>query len=165
LIRRVAAGDAALLRDIRLRALRSDPASFGSTYERELAFDPDRWVEWAYEDSRGDTYTTLLALDDEEALGIVTAARDQDDPTLYHVYAMWVAPEARRRGLGRRLLEELETWVRASGGQTSQLSVTSSAAAAKRLYESAGYVPDGQIEESRHTPGLLHVSLRKQLTD
>ena len=107
----------------------------------------------------------MLALDGDQAVGIVTAARDDDDPTLYHVYAMWVAPEARRRGLGRRLLDELEAWMRSSGGQTSQLSVTTGAAAAQRLYESAGYVPDGQVEESRHTPGLLHVSLRKRLLD
>jgi ribosomal protein S18 acetylase RimI-like enzyme len=77
---------------------------------------------------------------------------------------MWVAPEARGSGLGRRLLDELEAWMRASGGETSHLSVTTQAAAAQRLYESAGYVPDGRVEESRHTPGLLHVSLRKRLT-
>jgi len=154
-----------LLRDVRLRALRSDPASFGSTYERELAFDTARWDEWAADDSRGDAYSTLLALAGDEAVGIVTGARDDDDPTLFHVYAMWVAPATRKQGLGRRLLEELEAWMRSSGGLTAQLSVTTKAAAAQRFYESAGYVPDGEVEESRHTPGLLHISLCKRLVD
>lgn len=77
---------------------------------------------------------------------------------------MWVAPEARGTGLARRLLDELEAWMRVSGGKTAHLSVTTDAEAAQRLYESAGYAPDGQAEESHHTPGLLHVSLRKSLT-
>lgn len=151
------------MRDVRLRALRSDPASFGSTYERELAFEPGRWDEWAAEGSEGELYSTLLALAGDEAVGIVTGARDDDDPVLFHVYSMWVAPEARRTGLGRRLLAELEAWMRASGGETSQLSVTTEAAAAQRLYESAGYEPDGEVEESRHMPELVHISLRKCL--
>jgi ribosomal protein S18 acetylase RimI-like enzyme len=162
-IRRIRTGDAALLRDVRLRALQTDPASFGSTYERELAFDGARWDEWASGDSKGGIDATLLALEGDEAVGIVTGARDEHNPALFHVYAMWVAPEARRTGLGRRLLDELEAWMRASGGTTSQLSVTTEAEAAQRLYESAGYVPDGEVEESRHTPGLMHVSLRKRL--
>lgn len=151
------------MRAVRLRALESDPSSFGSTHERELAFDAARWDEWASEDSAGGLYSTLLALAGDEAIGIVTGARDDDDPALFHVYAMWVAPEARGRGLGRRLLDELESWMRLSGGKTSHLSVTTEAAAAHRLYESAGYVPDGEVEESRHTPGVLHISLRKPL--
>ena len=157
------AGDAALLRDVRLRALQSDPASFGSTYERELAFEPARWDKRAAEGADGDDFATVLALDGDAAVGIVSAARDEDEPSLFHVYAMWVAPEARRRGLGRRLLEALEGWMLAAGGTTSQLSVTTEAAAAQRLYASAGYEPDGEVEESGHTPSLVHVSLRKRL--
>ena len=29
--------------------------------------------------------------------------------------------------------------------------------------DEAGYEPDGEVEESPHTPGLVHVSLRKRL--
>lgn len=151
------------MRDVRLRALRSDPASFGSTYERELGFEPARWEEWAASNAEGDVCATLLALSGGQAVGIVTGSRDDDDPALFHVYAMWVAPEARRRGVARRLLDEIETWIRDSGGETSQLSVTGDATAAQHLYESAGYAPDGSVEESRHTRGLMHIGLRKRL--
>jgi ribosomal protein S18 acetylase RimI-like enzyme len=146
-----------------LRALQTDPASFGSTHERELAFEPARWEEWAAGDAEGGLHSTLLALSGDPAVGIVTGARDDDEAELFHVYSMWVAPEARRGGLGRRLLTEIEAWMRDSGGKTVQLSVTNEAVAAQRLYESAGYLPDGGVEESRHTPGLVHISLRKQL--
>ena len=74
---------------------------------------------------------------------------------------MWVAPEARGRGVGRRLLAEIEAWIASCGGVTVQLSVTNEAAAARRLYEAAGYEADGAVEDSPHTPGVLHTSLTK----
>ena len=165
-VRRVGPQDGQLLRTVRLRALQTDPASFGSTYEREAAFERADWDEWADEHATGASGATLLALGGPEPVGIVTGRRDGDDDDeagLFHVYAMWVAPEARRDGVGRRLLAEIEAWMTSAGAVVSQLSVTSEAAAARRLYESAGYAPDGEVEESPHTPGLLHVSLRKQL--
>lgn len=77
---------------------------------------------------------------------------------------MWVAPELRRQGIGRGLLDEIETWITSCGGKVAQLSVTDAAAPARRLYESVGYKADGVSVESRHTPGLVEVSLRKQLS-
>jgi ribosomal protein S18 acetylase RimI-like enzyme len=162
-VRRVGPQDGQLLRAVRLRALETDPASFGSTHEREAAFERADWDEWADEDAAGDSGATLVALRGLVPIGLVTGARDDDEAKLFHVYAMWVAPEARRDGVGRRLLAEIEMWMTSNGAAVSQLSVTSEADAARRLYESAGYEPDGEVEESPHTPGLLHVSLRKPL--
>jgi ribosomal protein S18 acetylase RimI-like enzyme len=148
---------------VRLRALETDPTSFGSTYERAAAFERTDWDEWADEDAAGETGATLVALRGPEPVGIVTGRRDDHEAGLFHVYAMWVAPEARRDGVGRRLLAEIEAWMTSCGAAVSQLSVTSEAAAARHLYESSGYEPDGEVEESPHTPGLVHVSLRKRL--
>ena len=46
-VRRISPDDAELLRVVRLRALETDPLSFGSTYEREAAYPDERWREWA----------------------------------------------------------------------------------------------------------------------
>jgi ribosomal protein S18 acetylase RimI-like enzyme len=94
---------------------------------------------------------------------MVAAYRDEDDRRLFHVVAMWVAPEARRVGIGRLLLGEIEAWIRACGGTSVQLFVTDAASAARQLYVSAGYERDGVQVESRHTPGLVEVSLTKGL--
>jgi ribosomal protein S18 acetylase RimI-like enzyme len=110
-----------------------------------------------------DAEATLLAFLDKDAVGLVAAFRDEEMPTLFHVVAMWVAPEARGHGLGRQLLTELEAWISSSGGELVQLSVTNEADAAQRLYKTAGYEPDGTVEESPHTQGVLHTSLRKRL--
>ncbi len=91
------------------------------------------------------------------------SVRDEEDPEAFHVFAMWVAPEARGQGLGRRLVDEIEAWVRSVGGRAVRLSVTDQAEAAAALYRSAGYEPDGRRDESRHTAGLLEIHLRKRL--
>jgi GNAT superfamily N-acetyltransferase len=94
---------------------------------------------------------------------MVAAYRDESERQLFHIIAMWVAPEVRRAGIGRLLLNEIEGWIRSVGGTAAQLSVTTAASAARQLYVSAGYEPDGDQADSGHTPGLVEVSLTKKL--
>ena len=162
-VERVRPADGPAIREVRLRALASDPASFGSNYEREAAFPQEEWTEWAEGDASGDEMATFLARRGTEPVGMIAAYRDETDGALFHVVAMWVAPEVRREGIGRRLLAEIERWIVSSGGTAVQLSVTDAAPAARRLYEGAGYAADGHRSESRHTPGLVEISLRKPL--
>jgi ribosomal protein S18 acetylase RimI-like enzyme len=162
-VRRIRSGDAALLRDVRLRALAVDPESFSSTHEREAAFGEERWRSWAEANAAGNEGTTLLALRGREAVGLITSVRNDDEMSRYDIYAMWVAPGFRGLGVGRRLLDEIEAWARAARAKTLQLSVTDRAEAAQALYRSAGFEPNGQRTESHHTPGLVEIDLVKRL--
>ena len=60
------------------------------------------------------------------------------------VKRMWVAPEARRRGLGRRLLAALEGAARAAGHDRVVLDTSARQPEGRALYLAAGYaeVPD-----------------------
>ena len=163
-IRRVAVAEGPVVKEVRLRSLATDPSSFASTYAREAAFAEDEWSDWAAGDASGDEKTTLLAMRGRDPVGLVAAYRDERERNTFHVVAMWVAPEARGGGIGRRLLGEIEAWVSSSGGTCVQLRVADGALAARRLYEAAGYRPDGECSESPHTPEISLVSLRKQLS-
>ena len=145
------------------RSLATDPSSFISTFAREAAFAEEEWTEWAAGDASGDEKSTLFALQSGEPVALVAAYRDEVQRSLFHVVAMWVAPEVRREGIGRRLLDEIEAWIVASGGTCVQLSVADQAVAAIRLYDVAGYRADGERSESPHTPGVGLMRLRKQL--
>ncbi|MGI5208034.1 GNAT family N-acetyltransferase [Spirillospora sp. CA-108201] len=57
------------------------------------------------------------------------------------VYAMAVAPDARRRGLGRRVLRALLGWGSEQGCERAYLVVVERNAPARALYESEGFVP------------------------
>lgn len=52
---------------------------------------------------------------------------------------MWIAESARGLGLGRRLMEELETLARRSGASVARLETNSVLAEAITMYRSAGY--------------------------
>jgi ribosomal protein S18 acetylase RimI-like enzyme len=162
-IRRIEASEAPVVKAVRLRSLATDPSSFASTYAREAAFAEDEWTDWAAGDAAGIEKTTLFAMGLREPIGLVAAYRDDVEANLFHVIAMWVAPEARRQGIGRRLLTEIEEWIVSAGGEWVQLSVADQAAAAIGLYDAAGYRPDGERSGSAHTPGVNLLSLRKQL--
>ena len=164
-VTRVEPTDWLLLRELRLRALETDPSSYQSTYECEAAYSEQQWRDWAAEDSVGDEYATLIARQGEQSVGMVAAYRDEADKRLFRIVAMWVAPDMRRSGIGRLLLRAIETWIRSCGGTAAQLSVTTAASAARHLYASEGYEPDGGRAESGHTAGLVEVSLTKQLAD
>jgi ribosomal protein S18 acetylase RimI-like enzyme len=56
-----------------------------------------------------------------------------------------VSPTARGRGVGRVLLEAAEQRARAAGAVKLSLRVLSTNAAARRLYERAGYVVEGRL--------------------
>ena len=55
------------------------------------------------------------------------------------VKRMWVAPEARGRGLGRRLLGELERYARDNGVEVLHLETNRTLGEAIQLYRSSGY--------------------------
>ena len=161
IIRRIGRSEGGMLGEVRLRALETDPGSFGSTCAREAAFEESVWAaERAARSSVGDEIATYIAISDGQAVGIVTVSRDAQGQGAFVVTGMWVAPDARRAGVGRRLLGEAERWSNALGGTDIRLSVAETATAARRLYESAGYQAEGESETASSAFGR---GLRKRL--
>jgi GNAT superfamily N-acetyltransferase len=161
-IRRVRAGDERLLRNVRLRALRTDPASFGSTHDEVAGRADAHWRTWVADHSSGDDHCTLLALLDERPVGLVRIEREPGSPSVFWIFSMWVAPEARRQGLALGLLTAAEHWIEAVGGSEARLNVVDRAAPARQLYERAGYRLDGRSEPATHHGGL-EMGMRKRL--
>jgi ribosomal protein S18 acetylase RimI-like enzyme len=161
-IRRVRAGDGRLLREVRLRALTTDPGAFGSS-DTEVAARPRMfWRSWAAEHAAGDDHCTLLALIDTRAVGIIRIEREPARPGVFGIYSMWVAPEARRRGIALELLAEAEHWIGSAGGSEAELNVVDRETPARRLYERAGFHLDGRSEPAAHS-GSVELGMRKRL--
>ena len=79
------------------------------------------------------------------------------------VMTVAVTPAARGRGLGRRLLDELEVRARAGGATYLLLDVRADNAAARSLYERAGFEPLS-IRRRYYQPGDVDaLVLRKHL--
>ncbi len=70
------------------------------------------------------------------------------DDEVAELKRMRVDPAFQRRGLGRRILSELESRAVALGFKWIKLDTTTIQVGAQRLYEAAGYIPRGE--------GVLH---------
>jgi ribosomal protein S18 acetylase RimI-like enzyme len=140
-VRRLGAGEADLLRDLRLRALREAPMAFGSTLAREEAFEAQEWERWTAASAAGEDQATFIV---EPAAGLAVGVLDSDDPLLAHLYSMWVAPQARGTGAGRALVDAVIAWAAERGARRLTTSVTQGNVAAAALYEAADFADTGR---------------------
>ena len=136
LIRRVEPSDWQSLREVRLRALASDPDAFLETVENACTFPVEQWRERARPGERSVTFVCERAGAFD---AMVTAFVGQDTKTVYLV-GMWVAPDLRGSGVARELVEQVAEWSRGRGRSRVVLSVANGNVRAGRLYEKCGFV-------------------------
>jgi ribosomal protein S18 acetylase RimI-like enzyme len=143
-IRIVTADDAEEFRALRLRALLEEPEAFGSSWEEENA----RPLEQTVARLQGDGMTAFGGFYDAGKLAGMVRLRRQDGVKAEHkadILGMYVAPEARGRGLGRMLLEAAIAQARATSGiEQLLLAVNTSNTPARNLYLAMGFEPFGR---------------------
>ena len=145
-VRRIEPLDAATLKRVRLAALRDTPSAFGSTYGVESTRTDDEWAQRAAAGCAGSQQVTFLADIDSEIVGLVGAYRDATALQRVHLVSMWVAPAARRQGIGRHLIASVVTWAKGTDTTDVALWVTQGNAAAEELYRVAGFSPTGEVQ-------------------
>jgi RimJ/RimL family protein N-acetyltransferase len=158
-IRRLTPADSLVFQALRLASLRDEPTAFGSSYEEEQAYPLSRFEAWlALKPDCG----PFGAFEDETLAGFVFLGRE-DKAKLAHkavILGMYVAPQFRRRGLGRALLSAALS-LAASIPKTRQvnLCVNADNTAAVRLYESAGFKAFGREPGALRINDVLHDEL------
>ena len=142
MLRRATPDDLELVRATRLDALRGEPSAYGSSYERERAYDDEIWLARLQPDAN----PTFLWLDDGGVHGMVVGAPCPDDPDDARLYAMWVRPESRGSGVADALVEAVVAWSVGRRSPALRLHVTEGNVPAERLYARHGFVPSGRQE-------------------
>lgn len=144
LVRALQEADATAFRALRLRALKEDPAPFLATYDEDVARGVDDYAARLRASSPG---TEVLGAFRSDALvGSLgyyrhTARKARHRVTLW---GMFVAGEERRRGVGRALVEEAVTRLRALGDvEQIELAVVAREQAAHELYGALGFQIQG----------------------
>lgn len=91
-------------RELRLRSLRDSPHAFGSTEAVEALFGFDQWKQWV---SERPEYKVLVAEEGGVFVGTCSLAPILNRPEQFNLFALWVAPQVRRTGVGKRLVQAL----------------------------------------------------------
>lgn len=130
--------DTTQYRAARLRALIEDPGAFSATYDSERAKPPAFWMERVTLSAMNGRYTTLLARSYTEIVGMVTGLHPEEGKSA-ELVSMWVAPEARRRGVGVALVNRVVSWAKDAGAETLELWVMNGNEGARQLYEQCGF--------------------------
>lgn len=157
-VRRIRAGEGALLAELRLAALHDTPAAFASTHEAESANTPERWEELAGERSRGDHHATFVALADGEPVGLVGGHRHEGGHAV-ELVSMWTRPDARGNGVGVALVAAIVSW---AGGDPVELWVTRGNDRAERLYRRCGFVVTGDHQPLPSDPCKDEIRMRHE---
>lgn len=137
MIERLRRGEGPRLRAIRLRALADAPDAFGSTIAESELRSPEDW------EAQIEALPTFVWREGDADLGMVRGAPHDRDPAGGYLISMWVAPEARGRGIGAALVGEAIGWARGRGLRRLVLDVGAHNVPARRVYERSGFVATG----------------------
>ena len=138
-------------RELRLRALHESPHAFGSRYEDQVAWPLTKWQERAAALAAGDTQIMYVAEadgDDGHLVGCAGAHVEPDGVPM--VISMWIAPESRRNGIARLLLDALSDWSQRRGARRLILSVVRGNQPATRAYAAYGFRTTGASVQNEH---------------
>lgn len=142
-VRVLVPADADAYRELRLRSLREEPTSFAASWEEERELPHQAFLDrLAPQDDR----RSFGAFDGDSLVGMVVLLREPKRKLRHKglIVSVYVAPEARRLGVARRLLEAALAHAAGSMGlQQVNLAVNAANHAALALYEAAGFVAFG----------------------
>lgn len=165
-IRRTVLSDWPVLRDIRLEALRTAPAAFGSSYAAEAGRDESFWhrrsaggMFLAYPTEPAGLTGAPAGL--AEPVGL--AGGYQLDPVTIELVSMYVRPRARGQGVGEALVAAVSSWAAACQATSVHLWVTETNAPARRLYQRCGFTLTGEQQALPSDPGLRELAMRRPL--
>jgi len=136
-IRRIRGSEWRLFKKLRLTALKDNGDLFGRHHEEAARFGDKVWQSQTIAAAVSDEFYFLLAFEDNEAAGLCGCLRREGFGKLF---ALWVVPEYRGRGIGGRLVTET---VAAVDEPLYKLTVVEGNTAAVRLYESLGFALTG----------------------
>ncbi len=146
-IRQLNSMDAGQYQNLRLEALQKDPEAFASSYEEEKEYTLETYADRL----KSENVFTYGAFENDKLCGVVTLVRETKRKTRHKVtiFAMYVSPEIRKMGVGKRLMEAAIEKAKQMGGvEQITLTVVSTNESAKKLYHLYGFETFGLEKRS-----------------
>ena len=149
-VRRIAAHQGAVLRELRTASLREAPYAFGNTLEDALSADASSFDETAGLHASSPVTASFLLYTEGHPAGLVDAVIEEAGLRRASVCALWVAPAVRHLRGGELLVNGAAQWLAEQGAQEVYAWIADENRNAMRFYERLGFGPAG---ERRRIPG------------
>jgi GNAT superfamily N-acetyltransferase len=154
-------------RALRLRSLANAPDAFCSSLALEESWAHELWMARLMAASVSGRDCPLVAEADDSTdqpmLGLLWAKCDAEDAGIVNLFQMWVAPEARGRGVAAALVDEAVAWARSIQARLVRLGVVSGNQAAIQLYTRKGFGMVGTPEPTRPGSARLEQTMHLPL--
>jgi ribosomal protein S18 acetylase RimI-like enzyme len=142
-VRRVGPDDWLIWRSLRLAALAESPLAFAAKLA-DWQGDGDREHRWRSRLSLPRS-SNVIAMLDGQPVGMASGVLRGHH--VVELISMWVAPKARRGGVGGALIRDVESWARSIGARTVRLQVAADNQPARALYQRNGYADTAEPGE------------------
>ncbi|MEO5859965.1 MAG: GNAT family N-acetyltransferase [Pyrinomonadaceae bacterium] len=160
-IRRLDEVDWSIFKDIRLKALATDPFVFGSTLAAESERTEEQWREFL----RSRKYGVFVVFANDVPIGMTGIVVDRNDPNQRTalLWGSWLDPEIRGKGLSRMLYESRIEWARAHPTvRRVVVSHRASNLSSKFANQAFGFVPT-QVTEKVWNDGIQEEEFHYEL--
>ena len=127
-------------RELRLRALKTDPQAFGQSWAEAVKHPEERWRQRLIDAEQGKSWL-VFAERDGQLIGMSGAYQWPEDIEANRamIIAVFVDESSRGLGIGERLMQAVMDELAAAGLSSAILAVNPVQTAAVRLYEKMGF--------------------------
>lgn len=138
-ILKLSSNEAMRFKAIRLRSLLESPDAFGTKFETANNWNDENWI------SQVQKMHTFIATIDGPDVGVVRLVKDENNSEIAWIISMWIAPEARGKKVGSKLLQFVIEFAKKERFKSLKLDVVDSNQAAILLYERYGFSKNGIV--------------------
>lgn len=96
-----------LLKELRLKALLSDPQEFSESFDEAKSFSDGYWKDLTKDANDPNSSKTFILENDKEIIGFVFAIRSENECRLG---GLWIEPVYRKQDLGDLLIDHVKDW-------------------------------------------------------
>lgn len=151
-VRRIAADQGAVFRELRTASLREAPYAFGETLEDALSADAATFDATAAEHAVSVIFTSFILYTEGHPAGLVEAYFDDSEARRAFVCELWVAPAVRHLRGGELLVDTASAWLAGEGAMEIYAWVADANRNAMRFYEALGFGPTGEHRRVARAP-------------
>ncbi|WP_144145119.1 GNAT family N-acetyltransferase [Paraburkholderia sp. BCC1884] len=151
-VRRIAADQGAVFRELRTASLREAPYAFGATLEDALSADAASFDATAAEHAGSFIVTSFILYTEGHPAGLIEAHFEDTDARRAFVGELWVAPAVRHLRGGELLVDTAAAWLANESATEIYAWVADANRNAMRFYEALGFGPTGEHRRVARAP-------------